>query len=106
VAELQADFPGISYLDTVVNLHVFCFAESGTRAQNLVDSLGAPRRTIRNSIDRLVGFGMICREGRLYFPTEMTGALANRMLAEVFSNIALVCDAAATHRKNHGRYTP
>jgi predicted transcriptional regulator len=106
VALLQRQYAGITYVDTIVNLHVFAFRDGGTRQQHLIDSLGIPRRTIRDSLVRLERFDLIVREGALYYPSDTTARLANEMLGEVFANVGLLCDSVNDYRQNRGRHTP
>lgn len=89
----------LSILDTIVNLHVFTFGYRGTRQQQLIDSLAAPRRTIRDSLRRLEECDMICRASSgLYYPTTRTAEVALDRSGGTLREIERLCEAVNAYR--------
>jgi hypothetical protein len=106
VADLQRDGWPLTYVDTVVNLQVFAFGHEGTHQQVIIDTLGVPRRTVRDSLKRLEETGLVVREGRLYFPSEVTARFANEMCGEAIAQIGRACDLMNDYREATRRNTP
>ena len=96
----------MSLLDLILNQHILAFeiAEGGTRQSSIVDSLEAPRRTIRDGLARLEDAGLIVRDQEgLYHPSKETGSMLNAMFDSDFRLTARMCDAFTAYRKALGR---
>jgi hypothetical protein len=91
--------PGITFLDATINLHVFVMRKRGTRQQQLIESLEAPRRTIRDGLERLQFADLIVRNGRgLYYPTPKTAQSANEIFPITLGEVRRLCDAYSSYR--------
>jgi hypothetical protein len=91
----------MSLLDLAINQHILTFeiVEGGTRQQSIVDSLEAPRQTVRDGLMRLEKGGLIVRDkSGLYHPTGVTGTMANAMFETDLRIVARMCDAFAAYR--------
>ncbi len=96
----------MTLLDLILNQHILAFeiTDGGTRQSSIVDSLEAPRRTVRDGLVRLEEAGLIVRdEEGLYHPAEATGAMLNAMFDNDFRLAARMCDAFQTYRAAIGR---
>lgn len=96
----------MSLLDLAINQHVLTFeiCSGGTRQQSIVDSLEAPRQTVRDGLMRLEKAGLIVRDrAGFYHPTEVTGAMANAMFVTDVRMVARMCDAFTAYRAALGR---
>ena len=91
----------MTLLDLILNQHILAFEiiEGGTRQSSIVDSLEAPRRTVRDGLARLEGGGLIVRDDEgLYHPTKATGAMVNGMFESDFRLAARMCEAFQAYR--------
>ena len=91
----------MSLLDLAICQHILAFeiVEGGTRQQPIVDSLDAPRRTIRNGLARLEAAGLVVRdEAGLYHPTKATAEMVNANFERNFRLMARMCEAFAAYR--------
>jgi DNA-binding IclR family transcriptional regulator len=88
----------MTHLDMVLISHIFTFREHGTRPQELVNWLPVPRRTIRDSLDRMEGNGLVHTKGGRYYPTDFVAAFVNDNAPGVMAKIARLCDAFADYR--------
>jgi hypothetical protein len=91
----------MSLLDLAINQHILTLeiCSGGTRQQPIVDSLEAPRQTVRDGLMQLEQAGLIVRDAAgLYHPTDVTGAMANTMFETDFRIVARVCDAFSAYR--------
>lgn len=91
----------MSLLDLAINQHILTFeiAAGGTRQQSIVDSLEAPRQTVRDGLVRLEKGGLIMRDkAGLYHPTGTTGAMANAMFETDLRIVARLCEAFSAYR--------
>ena len=96
----------MTLLDLILNQHILAFEiiEGGTRQSSIVDSLEAPRRTLRDGLGRLEESGLIVRDqDGLYHPAEATGAMANAMFDTDFRLVSRMCDAFTAYRAALGR---
>ena len=105
----KAGASALSLLDLIIIQHIVAFeiAEGGVRQSPIVDSLAAPRRTVRDGLARLEQHGLIVRaaDGR-YHPTEASGARVNENLDADVRLLGRLCEAFTTWRAAVGRYTP
>lgn len=104
VVELRAHTGerGLTLQDTNVLLHVFVFGLTGgpgSRPQEIIDNLGAPRRTVRDALAMLERRGLIVREQGLYYPTGETAQLFNERYEARYRLIAKLCDAFADYQR-------
>lgn len=111
VAEMRESMGerSLTILDANILLHVFTFGllgGPGTRAQEIINTLGAPRRTVRDSLALLVRLDLITQEGGLYYPTAATARIFNGDFEDRYRLIARVCDAFADYQRSVGRDTP
>lgn len=111
VAELRNSLGerSLTVMDANVLLHVFTFSLSepaGTRVAEVVDNLGAPRRTIRDSLALLERLGLIVKEGDAYYSTAATAKLFNDDFEARFRLSAKLCDAFSDYRRGVRRHTP
>lgn len=99
---------GVTMLDTVIILHIFVMhREGGTRPQNLVDSLHAPRRTIRGSLDRLEECRLVFRNAAgLYFCTPKLGEISNDTVEATLREVGRLSDAYVAYQRVCRRVTP
>ena len=91
----------MTLLDLIINQHILAFEiiEGGTRQSSIVDSLEAPRRTVRDGLARLQESGLIVRDqDGLYHPAQTTGAMVNSMFEADFRLLARMCEAFAAYR--------
>lgn len=90
-------FPTMTMLDGVINFAIFTFAAiggNGTRQQMLVDSIVAPRRTIRTCLVRLEKGGLITRdENGMYHPAQITVDLTNASFEANFRQMERLAEA-------------
>lgn len=96
----------MTLLDLIISQHILAFEiiEGGTRQSSIVDSLEAPRRTVRDGLARLQESGLIVRDADgLYHPAETTGAMANAMFDADFRLVSRMCDAFTAYRAVLGR---
>ena len=94
-------------MDNIVHHHIFLWsATTGTRQQNLVDQLQAPRRTIRDSLNRLEAAEMICRDGRTYYAANRTADFAEAITPEFLAILGRLADAVIACREVSRRKTP
>lgn len=73
VSEYRRYAPSMTLLDGVIVLHIIVLEvvrPGGIKQQSIVDALDAPRRTVRDGLDRLLAAGLVVRENRRYRPTE------------------------------------
>jgi hypothetical protein len=97
----------ITVLDTVVNLEVFVFAErGGTLQQEILNSLDAPRTSVRDSLARLVRSGLVERHGRRYLPGPATVDAAASVGDEFIMRLNRLCDVAVIYQPRQGRNPP
>jgi predicted transcriptional regulator len=95
----------ITLLDTIVNLEVYLFAEiGGTLQQEILNSLDAPRTSVRDSLARLVRSGLVERRGRRYVPAD--NANLTEIGPEFIRLSSRLCDAISTYRDRYGRIPP
>lgn len=76
LADYRKLSPGITLLDALIADHIgihYVIDANGTRQQWLVNTVQAPRRTIRDGLVRLVGADLVVRIGDLYYPTDALG---------------------------------
>lgn len=99
--------PNMTVLDGMIAFQLFAFMVSGydgTKASELVDSLDAPRRTIRSSLDRLLAAGVITRSADgLYHPTQHVANVLDDTFEETFRQIARVAESFDSWRRAIGR---
>lgn len=95
----------LTLLDLDVLLYVFTFGldGGGSRAQEIINSLGAPRRTVRDSLARWCRLGFLVQDGRQYHPAKPAAALYNAHFETRFRLIAKICDTFSTYRAAIGR---
>ena len=96
----------MTLLDLILNQHILAFEiiEGGTRQSSIVDSLDAPRRTVRDGLVRLQEAGLVVRDRNgLYHPARTTGEMVNAMFESDFRLTARMCEAFATYRAALGR---
>jgi hypothetical protein len=96
----------MSLLDLILNQHILAFeiVEGGTRQSSIVDSLDAPRRTVRDGLARLEEAGLIVRDREgLYHPSTATGSMVNDMFETDFRLTARMCEAFTAYRAALGR---
>jgi hypothetical protein len=92
--------PSATYLDAIILLHIFVRRHHGTRQQQLVESMGSPRRTIRDSLARMHEADMVCRDHRgLYFPTQSSAESANVIFGITLREIGRLCEAYQDFRE-------
>ena len=62
----------MTLLDLIINQHILAFEiiEGGTRQSSIVDSLEAPRRTVRDGLVRLEESGLIVRDAGRALPPD------------------------------------
>jgi hypothetical protein len=89
----------MTLLDLILNQHILAFEiiEGGTRQSSIVDSLEAPRRTVRDDLARLEEGGLIVRDDE-GLPAKATGAMVNGMFESDFRLAARMCEAFQAYR--------
>jgi DNA-binding IclR family transcriptional regulator len=91
----------ITVTDTIVSLAIYTWGEHGTRPQHLIDSLGIPRRTLRDSLRRLHHYGVVYREeDGLYFPSQLMGDVASVFWDRHRRDIHRLCDAMREYARD------
>lgn len=96
----------MSLLDLIIVQHILFLeiVEGGTRQSSIVDSLEAPRRTVRDGLARLQIAGLIVRDAEgLYHPTDVFGEIVDRAFDTDFRLAARMCDTFAAWRAALGR---
>jgi hypothetical protein len=92
--------PTATYLDATVSLHIFVRRKHGTKQQQLVESLEAPRRTIRDSLVKMTAASWIWRDTRsLYFPTATFASAANDIFPITLREVGRLCEAYQDFRE-------
>lgn len=90
-------------LDTVVCLSVFTHSHQGTRPQAIIDMIGAPRQSVRDSLKTLEAAGFVCRNGRgPYYATTKCAQIANENIDALVSAIGRLCAAHGEISKAYG----
>jgi hypothetical protein len=96
----------MSLLDLAINQHVLTYevTTGGTRQQSIVDSIAAPRQTVRDGLSRLENGGLVVRDtAGGYHPTDLAGEIANALYRDDVRAVARLCEALATYRAALGR---
>jgi hypothetical protein len=89
---------GMTHLDMVLISHIFTFRAQGVRQQELINWLATPRRTIRDSLNRMESNGLVVRREGRFYPTEFVAKFYNGNADPVLVKIARLCDAFADYR--------
>ncbi len=89
----------ITVTDSIITLSIFTWAHEGTRPQYLIDTLGMPRRTVRDSLTRLERQGVVVREanGR-YYPAQVVAEISNTFWDRHSLDIRRLCDTISDYR--------
>jgi hypothetical protein len=95
----------LTLLDLDVLLYVFTFGldGGGSRVQEIVNSLGAARRTVRDSLARWCRLGFMVQENGLFYPAKPAAESFNEHFDTRFRLIAKICDTFATYQQAIGR---
>lgn len=92
----------ISLLDLGVLSYVlnwFAIEGAGSRPQSVIDSFRAPRRTIRDGIDRLIEAGLLTKEGPEIVPTEKAIDWMNRRYPRDYTKLERLAEAFLLFRE-------
>jgi hypothetical protein len=93
-AYLAAGVRSMNYHDLVVLIYCFIWTgEGGARVQHIVNTIGRPRRTVRDSLEKLVAEKCLIREGGAYYPTRFATKVANSLYEPFIKELRGVCDA-------------
>jgi hypothetical protein len=103
----EAGFRSMTILDGVVLFQILAFAAiggDGTRQADLINSISAPRATIRNCLRRLEAAGIITRgaDGR-YHARQIVADTVNAAFEDNFRQAARFADAFIEWRTAIGR---
>lgn len=95
----------LTALDLDILLHVFTFGldGGGSRPQEIINSLGSPRRTIRDALSRWCRLGYLVQEDGLYYPTAVAAASYNEHFEARYRLVAKICDGFADFSRAIGR---
>lgn len=89
-------------LDTVICLSVFTHYPRGTRPQSIIEMIGAPRQSVRDSLKALESAGFVCRNGKgPYYATEKCAEIANINLDALIGAIERLCIAHDANSKTY-----
>jgi hypothetical protein len=93
----DAGSPTMNFLDLTILVYCFIWArEGGARAQHIINTIDLPRRTVRDSLDKLVAGGNLIRaEDGSYYPTDFAGSVANGLYHPWMNELRNLCDAYA-----------
>ncbi len=69
--------PTITAFDSLVAHLVLVLRDTGARPAAIIDTLEAPRRSVRTSLLRLEDAGLLMRDEGIYHPTKLMGRRAN-----------------------------
>lgn len=98
----RLEAPAMSMLDLAVLQLVSTFEiveGAGTRQQEIVNAISAPRRTVRDGLDRMVQAGMLMRdEEGLYHPTNRTIDVFASVWPDHVKTLARLSDAVRPTR--------
>lgn len=99
--------PGMVLIDRLLLVHVMTLnlAGYGSVSQNeIVHAIDAPRRTIRDSLARLVNAGLMVRDSRhSYCASQAALDIEYANFEQYIKDIAVLCDAFTPYRRAIGR---
>jgi hypothetical protein len=99
-AYTAAGVRAMNFTDLVVLIYCFIWtAEGGAKVQHIVNSIGRPRRTVRDSLDKLVAEKCLIREGLAYYPTQFATEVANTLYEPLMLELRGLCDAYEIHQR-------
>jgi hypothetical protein len=90
----------MSYLDLTIVVYAFIWAgEGGSREMHVTNTLGAHRRSVRDSLAKLVRGGILHRDkDGYYFPTVTAAEIANGLFESWHEEMRAMCDAYEAYR--------
>lgn len=92
--------------DCNVMLHVFVLGlaeDQGSRTADIVNNLGIPRRTARDSLATWERIGVIVKEDGLFYPAAAAATMFNEQFHDHFRLLARICSTFTEYRKAIGR---
>jgi hypothetical protein len=89
----------MNYTDLVILIYLFIWPGDGALAAEVVNTLELPRRTVRDSLDKLEKSGAVVRQHKRYFPTNMSADVANGLYDGWMAELRGLCDAYEAFKK-------
>jgi hypothetical protein len=98
-AYTAAGVRSMNYTDLVILIYCFIWTnEGGAKVQHIVNTIGRPRRTVRDSLDKLAAQKCLIREGSSYYPTKFATGVANTLYEPLMRELRGLCDAYEVFR--------
>jgi predicted transcriptional regulator len=87
--------PSMTLTDLVVLIYCFIWAEdTGARAQEIINTMNVPRRSVRDSLRKLVDGNVLYRtKSGAYYPTDFAEEMANQLFQPWMNELRNLCDA-------------